>query len=543
MVRGPCATWRLSHAFDVFYSLHSFVRQSRLLTMASLYNLEPQPTAKVILHTTAGDLSLELFAKQTPLASRNFLQHCLDGYYNNTIFHRLVPDFIVQGGDPTGTGHGGISALNDGAGFEDEVHSRLKFNRRGLLGMAREEGGNNGSQFFLTLGETKELQGRHTMFGRIEGDTIYNLMKMGEVELADGEGSERPLYPTRVTATEVLVNPFEDMIARVREAPRTRDTGQKEVKKRKKPAGKNVLSFGMDEGEEDGSVHSPTIKKLKANPKLVVTEDDTEQQTAPAIPAKKVRKPQKEDPENETDVPVKAAPIARPPAKPIADNDEDNDSNDGQDSETTAAQARSKAQLEKTNAEIAALKASMKRTVDKAPQAAERPKNALEAMIPATSTRGRKRGKVADEKGVFDMFRAFKNRLEDLPAATESTGQSQVDEADAKNSTTEQPAAAGANEDDEAALCDLHFIANCQSCKAWDEDVEGDNDGEGELDDGAWMAHSLTFVKDTLGKDLEWKRKMEEIEVIDPREKARVIKEEARKGRKEEVAKRTGRVK
>src|ERR1700761_6563619 len=105
--------------------------------MSTLYNLEPQPTAKVILQTTSGDISLELFAKQTPLASRNFLQHCLDGYYNGTIFHRLVPGFIIQGGDPTGTGFGGKSALDDeGAPFADEFHSRLKYNRRGLLGMA-----------------------------------------------------------------------------------------------------------------------------------------------------------------------------------------------------------------------------------------------------------------------------------------------------------------------------------------------------------------------------------------------------------------------
>ena len=93
--------------------------------MSALYNLEPQPTAKVILHTTTGDLLLELFAKQTPLASRNFLQHCLDGYYNGTIFHRLVPNFVIQGGDPTGTGHGGESALDGGSEFADEVHTRL----------------------------------------------------------------------------------------------------------------------------------------------------------------------------------------------------------------------------------------------------------------------------------------------------------------------------------------------------------------------------------------------------------------------------------
>ena len=168
--------------------------------MANLYNLEPQPTAKVVLNTTAGDLTIELFAKQTPLASRNFLQHCLDGYYNNTIFHRLVPGFIIQAGDPTGTGSGGISAVNDGEPFQDEFHSRLKFNRRGLLGMANEGPNSNGSQFFFTLDQTPELQGKNTMFGRIEGDTIYNLMKMTDKDLVGlEEGSERPLYPTKVT--------------------------------------------------------------------------------------------------------------------------------------------------------------------------------------------------------------------------------------------------------------------------------------------------------------------------------------------------------
>ncbi|KAK3079075.1 Peptidyl-prolyl isomerase cwc27 [Coniosporium uncinatum] len=154
--------------------------------MSALYNLEPQPTAKVLLTTTCGDILLELFASQTPLASRNFLQHCLDGYYDATIFHRLVPGFIVQGGDPSGTGHGGESAVNDGKPFADEFHTRLKFNRRGLLGMANGGGrDDNGSQFFLTLGPTPELQGRHTMFGRVQGDTIYNVVKMGEAELSE----------------------------------------------------------------------------------------------------------------------------------------------------------------------------------------------------------------------------------------------------------------------------------------------------------------------------------------------------------------------
>ena len=492
--------------------------------MSNVYNLEPQPTGKVILQTTAGDISLELFAKQTPLASRNFLQHCLDGYYNNTIFHRLVPDFIIQGGDPTGTGSGGISAINDGDPFQDEFHSRLKFNRRGLLGMANEGKDSNGSQFFFTLGSTPELQNRNTMFGRIEGDTIYNLMKMAEAEMVEGEGSERPLYPTKITGSEILINPFEDMVARAREAPRTKtENGRREAKKRKKPGGKNVLSFGGDEGEED--MAAPVLKKTKANPKLVATvAEDSE-----VSEVRKEKKPGKARGQKSLSrIPSPDAEVQKTPSRPSAPVDaiaEDSPPSSPEPEQIT----KTNSLLEKTNAEIAALKASMKRSVDTATKHQEKPKNALEAMIPATSTKGRKRGKATDERGAFDLFKAFKQRLEDIPT-------SEVTKPPATPPTNghspEQMTTDGA-EDDEAALCDLHFIANCQSCKSWDDQDKPDHEAEadGDGDDAAWMAHQVTFAKDSLGKDLEWKRKMEEIEVIDPREKARAIKEEKRKGK------------
>ena len=511
--------------------------------MSALYNLEPQPTAKVILKTTSGDLLLELWSKQTPLASRNFLQHCLDGYYNNTIFHRLVAGFIIQGGDPTGTGHGGESALNRGQPFEDEIHSRLKFNRRGLLGMANEGEDSNGSQFFLTLGATPELQGKHTMFGRIEGDTVYNLMKMSETEMVE-EGGERPLYPTKVTGAEILVNPFEDMVARVKEAPRTRDeAGKKEIKKRKKPAGKNVLSFGGEEGEEEAA---PVLKKVKANPKLVsVGQEEPEKLNnakmpeAPPVKQREKRKERVPSPEadEEPEVVERAQPV--PVKKPTDDlpHEDEDDEEDGRPS-------RSKSTLDATNAEIAALKASMKRTIDTAPREKERPKNALEAMIPTTSTRGRRRGKATDEKGAFDLFKSFKTRLEDLPPDERpaTIGAPAIEPSSATNGHSAQlttTEAVGAV-DEEAELCDLHFIANCQSCQSWDQDkpdAEANEDGD---DDPGWMAHQLTFAKDLLGKDLEWKRKMAEIEVIDPREKARALKEERRKDKGKEREKSGG---
>ncbi|TKA28863.1 hypothetical protein B0A50_03274 [Salinomyces thailandicus] len=523
--------------------------------MSALYNLEPQPTAKVVLNTTAGDILLEIFAKQTPLASRNFLQHCLDGYYNGNIFHRLVPGFIIQGGDPTGTGAGGESALDGGRPFEDEVHSRLKFNRRGLLGMANEGKDSNGSQFFLTLGDTPELQGKHTMFGRIEGDTIYNLMKMGEAELVE-EGSERPLYPSKVTGSEILVNPFEDMVQRVKEAPRVRDEAGKSesgVKKRKKPAGKNVLSFG---GDEEGDEEVKPVKKVKANPKLVSVDvekpeelNNTTMPSAPSVKERSKRKERAREPEEEVEQDVMEAPRAPPaPARKSSYNLPDEDEDDEDDRPK-----QSKRALDATNAEIAALKASMKRTaVDTAPKEREKPKTALEAMIPSTATRGRKRGKAADERGALDIFKNFKARLEDLPspaapAASEpapiTTSEHIPKDASsgatngnlASNTITTKTALPDPADQDED-LCDLHFIANCQSCKSWDDEDDGAAngavEGAGDDDDGpGWMAHQLSFAKDTLGKDLEWKRKMAEIEVIDPREKARGILEERRRGK------------
>ncbi|KAI6826410.1 cyclophilin-like protein [Hortaea werneckii] len=541
--------------------------------MSALYNLEPQPTAKCILHTTAGDLLLELFAKQTPLASRNFLQHCLDGYYTNTVFHRLVKDFIIQGGDPTGTGAGGESALNHGQPFQDEIHTRLKFNRRGLLGMANEGKDSNGSQFFLTLAATPELQGRHTMFGRIEGDTIFNLMKMAEAEMEEGADAERPLYPTRVTGAEILVNPFEDMVPRVKEAPRTRDDeGRREgagsVKKRKKPAGMNVLSFAGDDedGKGEGEV-KPVKKKSKANPKLVsVGEEQPEELNntkvpdAPPVKERKKQLPRAPEPEEEVVPDVmedsRAQPIpARKPTEdtPDEDKDDDDEYSEDDDDRQRHRQRQQKTALDTTNAEIAALKASMKRTVDTGPKEQhEKPKSALESMIPSTSTRGRKRGKVGDEKGAMDLFKQFKSKLEVLPAEkTSGENAAAGSRPEDKSNETGSPDQAGQGEDggrsvsstangkpsdptdEEEVLCDLHFIANCQSCKAWidDNDPTAPN-GEGgdgnNLDDdndpsSSWMAHSLTFAKDTLGKDLEWKRKMEEIEIIDPREKAREL--------------------
>ena len=496
-----------------------------LLEMSSLYNLEPQPTAKVLLETTSGDLLLELFAKQTPLTSRNFLQLCLDGYYNGTVFHRLVPGFIIQGGDPTGTGEGG-EAIYDGGLFEDEFHSRLKFNRRGLLGMANSGRKNdNGSQFFLTLGVTSELQGKNTMFGRVEGETIYNLMKMAEADLMDGEGNERPLYPTKITGVEILVNPFEDMVRREKQVLVSEE--KQEEKKRKKKANKKLLSFEADVGEDEDVGSLP--KKPKFNAHLV-----TDQGGADA------RKESKGEPKIDAKAaaPVKAIrrkisrsrsppSMVRPDPKtqlPLPNDEEP--SRSASASPEPEEVTKVSTLLDRTNAQIADLKASMKRNIP-TPMAQSHKKSALEQMIPASSMRGRKRrhggkGDVSQDAHALNVLAAFRAKLDKAsPQVGLTTTHLQgLHEEQVTDNGTHMAEVA---EDDEAALCDLHFLANCQSCQSWDKQLSGDVEAENE-DDKGWMSHALSFDKDRLGKDLNWKKKNEDdLVVIDPREKAKDI--------------------
>jgi peptidyl-prolyl cis-trans isomerase SDCCAG10 len=134
--------------------------------MSSIYVTEPVTSGKVILHTSVGPLDIELWPREAPKATRNFVQLCLEGYYNGTIFHRISKDFVVQGGDPTGTGTGGESIYGPD-GFPDEFHSRLKWSHRGLIGCASFERNKNGSQFFMTLDKTPELDRTNTIFGKV----------------------------------------------------------------------------------------------------------------------------------------------------------------------------------------------------------------------------------------------------------------------------------------------------------------------------------------------------------------------------------------
>jgi peptidyl-prolyl cis-trans isomerase SDCCAG10 len=504
--------------------------------MSAIYNLEPQPTASCVLNTTSGDISLELWAQQAPLTCRNFLQNCLDGYYNGTVFHRLVPGFVLQGGDPTGSGNGGESIYDGGAfsepreeggiwpmedrkgqnagmrgvGFKDEFHSRLKFNRRGLLAMANEGTENsNGSQFFITLGDTPELQGKNTLFGRVEGDTIYNVAKMGEMEVGP---EDRPVYPVKITGVEILVNPFKDMTKRERfSAPEVQKAPEK--KKAKRKAGKQLLSFG----DEDGGAEevTPALKKTKFDTRIVTDPEVTELEPKSKAPKDIQKKATRR-------VSVESLQEPTPVPKPIPNRAAKLDKRDVSSSPEPEVVQKVTSALDRTNAQIAELKASMRRNVQVAPER-EKKKSALEEMIPVNVMRGRKRNgggnasAKADQRSL-DILNAFKAKLAQAPPEKEPSKSTPFGD----GSEPKQSA-----DDEEANLCDLHFIADCQSCKKWDAEEEKEEDDD---DDGiGWMSHALSFKEDKLGKDLTYRKKAEEeLVVIDPREKARTLKEEKR---------------
>ncbi|KAG9100040.1 heme binding [Ceratobasidium sp. 370] len=119
----------------------------------------------VILETNMGEITLELYWNHAPKTCNNFSELAKRGYYNGVIFHRVIADFMVQGGDPTGTGRGGTSIY--GQKFEDEIHPELRFVGAGILAMANSGPNTNGSQFFLTLAPTPYLDTKHTIFGRV----------------------------------------------------------------------------------------------------------------------------------------------------------------------------------------------------------------------------------------------------------------------------------------------------------------------------------------------------------------------------------------
>jgi peptidyl-prolyl cis-trans isomerase B (cyclophilin B) len=144
------------------------------LGLASAASAADKLTATI--QTNKGNIELELTPDKTPVTVANFVNLAQHGYYNGVKFHRVINDFMVQGGDPTGTGAGG-----PGYRFEDEFDASLKHDGPGVLSMANAGPGTNGSQFFITHVATPWLNGKHSVFGKvIKGQDVVNSIKQGD---------------------------------------------------------------------------------------------------------------------------------------------------------------------------------------------------------------------------------------------------------------------------------------------------------------------------------------------------------------------------
>lgn len=149
---------------------------------------------KAKFDTSMGEFEVELFADKTPKTVENFTGLAKKGYYNGVIFHRVIADFMIQGGDPTGTGRGGESIW--GPKFNDEIVKELRHTGAGILSMANAGPNTNGSQFFITLVPTPWLDGKHTVFGKVTSG----------MEVVEAIGATETLKPFDRPVVDVVIN-------------------------------------------------------------------------------------------------------------------------------------------------------------------------------------------------------------------------------------------------------------------------------------------------------------------------------------------------
>ncbi|MCC6392873.1 MAG: peptidylprolyl isomerase [Bryobacterales bacterium] len=143
---------------------------------APAMSIDANKTYTVTFETSRGNIVCDLFAKDAPKTVNNFVFLAREQYYDNTTFHRVIADFMIQGGDPTATGRGG-----PGYRFEDELKDNSRRHQAGSLSMANAGPNTNGSQFFITHIVTDWLDGKHTVFGQVtQGQDVVNAVKQGD---------------------------------------------------------------------------------------------------------------------------------------------------------------------------------------------------------------------------------------------------------------------------------------------------------------------------------------------------------------------------
>ncbi|KAH9066535.1 cyclophilin-like protein [Lactarius vividus] len=427
---------------------------------------------RVLLDTTAGDIDIELWSKEAPKACRNFIALAMEGYYDGVIFHRVVPDFLVQTGDRTEP-------------FEDEIHPRLRFAHRGLVGMANNGSKNsNDSQFFITLDRADELQGKHTLFGRCVGDTIYKL-----------DDSGRPVYPPKIKTVRIIDNPFDDIVPRItaeekRAQQRARQAAIREREETARERGQRkfrdtkLLSFGADADEEAEGVSTVIQKKSVARPDLV---ENLDQQSTPLLD----RFPSKSEKATRGESKRESDSLSTKP------NDESVDLSkirEAHQREKAASGSARQTEIERMEAEVKRLARQRDgddSDEDRNVKKAKKRSQLDEELAKYQKGRGvHRKGQNKDESNVLAVLAGFRSKLQ-----TSVTAQDEADQ--------ELGGEAG----------DIGKQA-----------IEGETGIELDNDRG-FMGHSLNFPK---GNEEEVQKAEREYEVIDPRVRSAQARQEER---------------
>lgn len=302
--------------------------------MSQVYATEPQTSGSVVFETTHGPLSVHLWCKECPHTVRFFLQLCLDGFYDGLIFHRIIPNFLVQTGDPQYRQKDGVQDEDEKSPIyrqplpdkyrqkhqapealerrQYELNSRIRFNHRGQIAMALGIDDNDNDsqslarlqpQFFITLDEASHLDGKHVCFGGITGPTIFNALRIGQADIVNDSNDEvRNFQPRilseapRILRTKILdvdlpptlpaLAPTQDVsLLPWRVDPKSSTAkGAKDTKKRKKKNRKgvkniNLLSFGEEMNEEEGIETKASAKGMKSSHDVLTSKSLSKKKT------------------------------------------------------------------------------------------------------------------------------------------------------------------------------------------------------------------------------------------------------------------------
>jgi peptidyl-prolyl cis-trans isomerase A (cyclophilin A) len=204
-----------------------------MVASASAWANENAATGKELrakFTTSEGSFEAKLFHSEVPITVSNFVELARKGYYNDLIFHRVIPNFMIQGGDPKGNGTGG-----PGYTFADEFHPSLKHSKPGILSMANSGPGTNGSQFFVTVAPTPHLDNRHSIFGEIVSG--YDVVKkISEVKATN----DKPVKDVKIQKVEIVGDWFKPI-----DFKKTRELSQDDIKSiSKKPVEALLIKIG-----------------------------------------------------------------------------------------------------------------------------------------------------------------------------------------------------------------------------------------------------------------------------------------------------------